>query len=75
MLININNDFLCANIFEDQAQWRDRTKGLSNLVIIKQCARCRLRMDDDAKDQRRICSFKADRSLDAGGMNLYFLLI
>ena len=25
---NNNNDFLCANIFEDQAQWHDKTKGL-----------------------------------------------
>ena len=28
-----NNNFLCVNIVEDQAQWRDKTKGLSNLVI------------------------------------------
>ena len=28
-----NNDFFCANIFEDQAQWRNKTKGLSKLVI------------------------------------------
>ena len=27
------NDFLCANIHEDQAQWRNKTKGLSKLVI------------------------------------------
>ena len=31
---NNNNEFLCMNIIEDQAQWRDKTKGLSNLVII-----------------------------------------
>ena len=29
---NSNNDFLRANIHEVQAQWRDKTKGLSNLV-------------------------------------------
>ena len=28
-----NNDFLWANTIEDQAQWRDKTKGLGNLVI------------------------------------------
>ena len=26
---NNNNYFFCANILEDQAQWRDKTKGLS----------------------------------------------
>ena len=31
--VNNNNDFFCANILEDQAQWRDKTKGLSNVVI------------------------------------------
>ena len=30
---NNNNDFFCANILEDQAQWCDKTKGLSKLVI------------------------------------------
>ena len=29
-------DFFCTNILEDQAQWRDKTKGLSKLVIAKQ---------------------------------------
>ena len=24
---NNNNDFFCANILEDQAQWRDKTEG------------------------------------------------
>ena len=28
------NDFLCANILKDQAQWRDKTKGLSKLVMV-----------------------------------------
>ena len=31
---NNDNDFLCANILEDRAQWRDKTKGLSNLIIV-----------------------------------------
>ena len=30
---NNNNDFFCANILEGQAHWRDKTKGLSKLVI------------------------------------------
>ena len=34
---NNNNDFLCANILEDQAQWSDKTKGLSNCINIEQC--------------------------------------
>ena len=31
---NNNGDFMCANILEDQAQWRDKTKGLSNIIIV-----------------------------------------
>ena len=34
---NNNNNFLCANILENQAQWRDKTKGLSNCVNVEQC--------------------------------------
>ena len=30
---NNNNHFISANILEDRAQWRDKTKGLSRLVI------------------------------------------
>ena len=30
---NNNNDFFCANILEDKTQWRDKTKGLSKLII------------------------------------------
>ena len=30
---NNNNNFFSANILEDRAQWRDKTKGLSKLVI------------------------------------------
>ena len=36
-LINNNSTFnasLCANIIKDQAQSRDKTKGLSKLVIV-----------------------------------------
>ena len=32
---NNNNHFFSANILEDRAQWRDKTKGLSILVIEK----------------------------------------
>jgi len=31
---NNTKDFLCPNILEDQAQWRDKTKGFSKLVIV-----------------------------------------
>ena len=34
---NNNNNFLCANILENQAQWRDKTQGLSNCVNVEQC--------------------------------------
>ena len=30
---NNNNNFFCANVLENQAQWRDKTKGLINLLI------------------------------------------
>ena len=30
---NNNNDFLCANNFKGEAQWCDKTKGLSNLKL------------------------------------------
>ena len=36
-----------ANIIEDRAQWRDKTKGLSNLIIVSQCA-CPQRMNEGA---------------------------
>ena len=36
-LYNNNNNFFCANILEDQAQWRDKTNGLSKLVIVTEC--------------------------------------
>ena len=31
---NNNNDFLCANIPKDPAQWSNKTKGLNNLIIV-----------------------------------------
>ena len=55
-----NNDFFCANILEDQAQWRDKTKGLSKHVIVKQCA-SRQWMDEDAMKVRKIGSIKGIR--------------
>ena len=30
---NNNSNFFCANILENQAQWRDKTGGLINLII------------------------------------------
>ena len=52
-----NNDFFCANILEDRAQWRDKTKGISKLVIVKQCV-SRQWMDEEARRLRRIGSIK-----------------
>ena len=54
---NNNNDLFCANILEDQAQWRDKTNGLSQLVIVRQCV-SRQCMDEDARKLRRIGSIK-----------------
>ena len=31
---NNNDEFLCANIHEGQAQWRDKTKGLRIIIIV-----------------------------------------
>ena len=52
-----DDDFFCANILENQAQWRDKTKGLSKLIIVKQCV-SRQWMDEDARKLRRIGSIK-----------------
>jgi len=46
-----------ANILEDQAQWRDKTKGLNKLVIVKQSV-SRQWMDKEARRLRRIGSIK-----------------
>ena len=54
---NNNNDFLCVNTIEDQAQLRDKTNGLCNPVIVKQSASCR-RMNEGARKLRRIGSIK-----------------
>ena len=43
--VNNNDDFLCVNILEGRDQWRDKTKGFSNIVIVQQCAPHR-RMDE-----------------------------
>ena len=45
-------------VLEDRAQWRDKTKGLSNLAIIEQCV-SRQRMDEWARKLGRIGSIKA----------------
>ena len=47
---NNNNDFICANILKDQAQWHNKTKGLSKLVIVKQCMSHQW-MDEEARRQ------------------------
>ena len=54
---NNNNDLFCANILVDQAQWRDKTKGLSKLVIVKQCVSHQW-MDEEAQRLRMIGSIK-----------------
>ena len=54
---NNNNDLFCGNIHEDQAQWRDKTKGLSKLVIVKQSLN-RQCMGEEARMLRRIGSIK-----------------
>ena len=54
---NNNSDFSCANILEDQAQWRDKTKGLSKLVIVKQCV-SRQWMDEEARRLMKVGSIK-----------------
>ena len=54
---NNNSDFFCANILEDQAQWRDKTKGLSKLIIVKQCMSHQW-MDEEARRLRRIASIR-----------------
>ena len=51
--INNNNiDFLCANILEDRAQWQDKTKALSNIVIVEQCV-SRQWIDEEARKDRQ----------------------
>ena len=54
---NNNNNFFCANNLEVRAQWRDKTKGLSELVIVKQCV-SRQWIDEEARRLRRIGSIK-----------------
>ena len=50
---NNNNDFLCANLLENQAQWLDKTNRNR-----KQCA-SRQRMDEGVRKLRMIGSIKA----------------
>ena len=54
-VLNNSNDFFCANILEDQ--WRDKTKGLNKLIIVKQCV-SRQWMDEEARRLRRIGCIK-----------------
>ena len=56
-MFNNNKDFFCANILEDQAQWPNKTKELSKLVIIRQSV-SRQWMDEDARKLRRVGSIK-----------------
>ena len=51
-MVNNNNEFFCANILDNQAQWRDKTKGLSKLVTMRQW------MDEEANRLRRTGSIK-----------------
>ena len=51
-----NSDFFCANIL-DQARRRNKTKGLSKLVIVKQCV-SRQWMDEEARKLTRVGSIK-----------------
>ena len=57
LIIIIIIDFFCANIHEEQAQWRDKTNGLSKLMIVRQCM-SRQWMEEDARKLRRIGSIK-----------------
>ena len=50
-------DLFCANILKDQPQWRDKSMGLSKLVIVRQYV-TRQWMDEDAVKLRRIGSIK-----------------
>ena len=65
-----NYDFLCGNILEGQANWRDKTKGLSNLIIVKQSTIYQ-RMDVGARKLiRRLGSIKGIGFFAGGRMNL-----
>ena len=70
---NNNSDFLCTNILEDLAQWRDKTKGLSNLVIVKPCV-SRQWMDEGAWTLRMIGGI-TERFLYTDETKLYFHII
>ena len=47
--------FFCANILEEHAQWRDKTKGLSKRVIVKHCVSCQ---EEEARRLTRLGSIK-----------------
>ena len=61
-----------APIFsKDQAQWRNKTKELINLVIVKNA---RVELHECARKLMSVGSFK-DRFSDTSEMKLYCLLI
>jgi len=37
IIYNNDDDFLCANILEDRAQWRDKTKIKINILLNNMC--------------------------------------
>ena len=49
---NNTNDFLCANILEDQAQWRYRNQEIKQSRNRRECAN-RQRMDEGDRNLRR----------------------
>ena len=59
---------MSSYIIEDKAQWRDKTKGLSNIVIINTA-----RIVNGYRKAKEM--HQRDRFLDTGGMKLYFVLI
>ena len=70
-----NNDFFASISSKIKlVAWRDKTKGLSNPVIVKLCA-SRRQMDEGANKVSRIGSTKEIDVLDVGGMKLNILLI
>ena len=48
--------------FQDQAQWHDKTNGLSKLIIVKQCMSQQW-MDEDTRKLRRLGSINGIHSI------------
>ena len=57
IIIIIMTSFVAISSKIKQARWRDKTKGLSKLVIVKQCV-SRLWMDEEAMKLRGIGNIK-----------------